>query len=38
MQLQGDPKVTTHTQPFNNSRNWYQNFTKTSENIDMSQT
>ena len=38
MQLQGDPKVTTHTQPFNNSRNWYQNRLQIAENIDMGQT
>ena len=27
--IQGGPKVTTHTQPFNNSRNLSQNFTNT---------
>ena len=36
--LQGGPKVTTHTQPFNNSRNLYQNCSKTLENIEISQT
>ena len=33
--IRSGPKVTTHTQPFNNSRNSSQNFAKTSENIDM---
>ena len=36
--VQGGPKVTTHTQPFNNSRSSSQNFTKISENIVMGQT
>ena len=36
--LQGSPEVTTRTQPFNNSRNSYQNGLKISENIDMGQT
>ena len=36
--IQGGPKVTIHTQPFNNSRNSSLNFTKISENIDMGQT
>ena len=30
--VQGGPIVTTHTQPFHNSRNWYQNRL---ENIDI---
>ena len=38
MLLQEGPKVTTHMQPFNNSRNWYQNRLQISENIDMGQT
>ena len=33
--IRSGQKVTTHTQPFNNSRNSSQNFAKTSENIDM---
>ena len=33
--IQGGPKVITHTQPFNNSRNSSQDSTKLSENIDM---
>ena len=36
--VQGGPKVTAHTQPFNNSRNLSPNCTQISETIDMSQT
>ena len=36
--LFGGPKVITHTQSFNNSRNSYQNCSKMLENIDMGQT